>query len=255
MKKVFPLAFLLVLLCSAGLYAQGGPQLYNMSFDTWSKSGGAWYLYAKDAPASQRIWDSANTGMSKVGMSSMTPEYEHLAVPGPGKAAARIESRKVAWAFIAGNIYNGRFVRAVDLSGVETELGAPFKARPKALRGYYHYVPKRINYAKAPREDMKGKMDEAVVEVILTDWSKPYRQISNKDGFIDADTDPHVIGKATKVIKKGTSGYVAFEVPFEYRSGKTPSYVSFTISASRFGDSQTGASGSVLYVDEFEFVY
>ena len=253
MRK-FLLVFVLVLL-AASAYAQKGPQLYNMSFDTWSKSGGAWYLYYKDAPASKRIWDSGNPGTSILGSNLTTPEYDHVAVRGKGKAAARMESKMVAWAFVAGNLYSGRYVRAVDLAGVETELGAPFNGRPKGLKGYYHYIPKKINHVKAPRENQKGNMDEAIIDVLLMDWSQPYRQISHKTGFIDPDKDSHVIARAHLIIKKGTSGYVPFEIPFIYRNDKTPSYAAFTISASRFGDNQTGASGSVLYVDEFEFTY
>ena len=237
------------------LAAHGGPQLYNMGFDIWSKSGSTWYLCPKDTPASKRVWDSANPGTGKLGMNLATPEYEHVAVPGKGKAAARLESRKVAWAFVAGNLYNGHYVKAVDLAGVETQLGTPFNGRPKSLKGYYHYIPKKINHVKAPRENLKGKTDEAIIDVILMDWSEPYTQISHKTGFIDPDTDPHVIARAHLIIKKGTSGYVPFEIPFVYRNGKTPSYAAFTISASRFGDSQTGGSGTVLYVDEFAFTY
>lgn len=253
MRKILLVFVALALAFSAA--AQKGPQLYNMSFDTWSKSGGIWYLCPKDTPASKRVWDSANPGTGKLGMNLATPEYEHVAVKGKGKAAAKLESRMVVWAFIAGNLYNGHFVRAVDLAGVETELGTPFKGRPKSLKGYYHYIPQQISHAKAPRENLKGKMDEAIIDVLLMDWSKPYTQISHKTGFIDPDTDPHVIARANLIIKKGTSGYVPFEIPFQYRNGKTPSYAVFTISASRFGDNQTGGSGTVLYVDEFEFSY
>ncbi|MBR3076269.1 MAG: PCMD domain-containing protein [Bacteroidales bacterium] len=249
------LLLLFALLASASAFAQGGPQLYNSGFDTWSKIGGAWYPYSKNAPVSQRIWDTPNPGTSKLGINSTTPEYEHVAVPGPGKAAARIESRKLAWAFVAGNLYNGHFVRAVELQGVETVLGAPFTARPKSLKGYYHYIPKRINHAKAPMDNMEGRMDEGLIEVLFMDWDKPYTQISHKDGFLDAEKDPHIVGRAYLLLKKSTSGYVPFEIPVVYRNGKTPRYAVFTITPSRFGGFQTGASGSVLYVDEFSFAY
>ena len=139
------LAALLAVLLPSALNAQAGQQLYNMNFDTWSKSGKCWNLYEKDAPASHRIWDSPNPGTSKMGMNIATPEYEHVAVAGKGKAAARIESRKLAWTFLAGNIFNGRFIRVVDMAGAESQLGAPFTGRPKSLSGYYHYIPKKIN--------------------------------------------------------------------------------------------------------------
>lgn len=237
------------------IHAQNGPQLYNMGFDEWSKTKGVWYPYAASAGPDQRIWDSGNAGLHTLGMTSVSPDYKHLAVPGEGKAAARIESKKIAWAFVAGNLYSGKFVRMVEMKGAESILGAPFTARPKSLSGYYHYIPKKINHAKAPYEDMDGKMDEGLIEVLLMDWDQPYRQVTHRDGFIDAEKDPHIIGRAYLVIKRGTSGYVHFDIPVTYRNGKTPSYASFTLTSSRLGGSQTGASGSVLYVDELQFNY
>lgn len=248
-------AFFFFAFVSYALSAQNSPQLYNMGFDNWSKSGGVWRLYEKDAPASSRIWDSANPGLGKLGINSTTPEYTHVAVEGEGEAAARIESKKVAWAFVAGNVFSGRYIRLVDMAGVETELGAPFNGRPKSLSGYYHYIPRKINYADPPYEDMMGRSDEALIEVLLMDWEKPRRMVSHVDGFIDPENDPHIIGRAQLVIKRGTSGYVHFDVPFVYRNGKTPRYVSVVATSSRLGSFNTGASGSVLYVDEFEFGY
>ena len=103
-KKVFGavLAFLL----TAAAQAQ---QIPGMDFDTWSKTGGSWYPYAKDAPASARAWDSANKGLSLLGVNTTTPEYDHVAVSGKGKAAAKVVSKKVLWAFVAGNLFTGLF--------------------------------------------------------------------------------------------------------------------------------------------------
>ena len=257
MKHFSPklICLLLPLLAAFSLSAQSGPQLYNLSLDSWSKQGGVWRVYDKDAPAAKRIWDTANPGLGKLGINSTTPEYEHVAVKGEGKAAARIESKKVAWAFVSGSLFNGRFVKLVDMAGVETELGTPFTARPKKLSGYYHYKPGKINFTDDEHESLKGRTDEALIEVLLMDWDKPHRQLSHVDGFIDSDKDPHIIGRAQVIIKKGTSDYVHFDVPFEYRSGKTPRYIMFSIASSRLGGFGTGASGSVLYVDEFELGY
>lgn len=255
MKNYRKLLVLLMLAVPALLHAQSGPQLYNMGFDEWNKSGGVWRIYSKDAPASKRIWDSANPGMGKFGINSSTPDYEHVAVKGEGKAAVRIESKKVPFAFVAGNVFTGHYIRLVDLAGVETELGAQFTARPKSLKGYYHYSPRKINYTEEPYDSMKGKTDEGLIEILLMDWEKPRHQISHIDGFINSDTDPHIIGRAQLIIKRGTSGYVPFEVPFVYRNSKTPRYVSVAITSSRLGPYNTGASGSVLYVDELEFTY
>lgn len=251
MKKKILISLLTVLL-AAPMQAQ---QVYNMDFDVWSKSSGAWNLYPKGAPDSRKVWDTANKGLSLLGINGTTPEYDHVAVPGQGKAAAKIVSRKVVWAFVAGNLYTGRFVRIVNFAGAELDFGVPFTARPKSLSGYVHYIPKKIDYAKAPYQGKKGKLDEGYVEVILTDWDHPDKIVTNDGGFVDGATDPHVIGRAVLDLTKDTGGYIPFEIPFEYRNGKTPRYVVITATSSRYAAFFTGGSGSTLYVDEFRFNY
>ena len=249
-KKLIILS--LALLGAGSIHAQ---QLYNMSFDTWSKSSGAWNLYAKDAPPDRQVWDTANHGLSLLGINGTSPEYKHVAVPGKGKAAAKIESKKVLWAFVAGNLYTGSFGRIVNFAGAELNFGVPFRARPKSLSGYVHYIPKPVNYAREPYLDRKGKPDTGRIEVILTDWDKPYNIVTNYEEFIDGATDPHVIGRAVLDLDKDTGGYVHFDIPIEYRSGEMPKYVVITVAASKLGAYFTGGSGSTVYVDEFQFHY
>ena len=251
MKKSLSIA-LLILLNAFSLHSQ---QLYNMSFDTWSKSSGAWNLYPKDASASRRVWDTANHGLSLLGINGTSPEYSHVAVPGKGKAAAKIESKKVLWAFVAGNLYTGSFGRIVNFAGAELNFGVPFKARPKSLSGYVHYIPKTVNYAKDPYLHLKGKGDTGRIEVILTDWNEPYHIVTNYEEFIDGATDPHVIGRAVLDLDRDTGGYIHFDIPFEYRSDKMPKYVVITVASSKLGAYFTGGSGSTMYVDEFQFNY
>ena len=254
MKRRLTLVAAALLQCTM-LRAGDGPQLYNMSFDHWSKVSGAWMPYAKGASEKQKIWDSANKGLSILGVNGTQPEYRHLAVEGEGKAAARITSTKVLWAFVAGNIYTGQFIRVVNFSGAEMTMGVPFTARPRSLSGYFHYIPGKINFVKAPYGNLKGTTDRGRIEVILTDWDKQYHINSNDEEFIDAATDPHVIGHGELIIESGTDGYVRFDIPIEYRSAKTPSYVSINAASSYYGAYFTGASGSVLYLDELKFNY
>ena len=230
-------------------------QLYNMDFDHWSKSSGSWNPYPKGAGQYQLVWDTANRGLSVLGVNGTVPEYDHVAVPGEGKAAAKIVSRKVVWAFVAGNLFTGRFIRVVDLSGAEIDFGAPFSARPRSLSGYVHYIPRKIDYAKEPYLGMKGRMDEGYVEVILTDWDKPDHIVTTERDFQDWEGDPHVIGRATLDLTKDTGGYIPFEIPIEYLDGRTPGYVVITAASSRYGAYFTGGTGSTLYVDEFRFNY
>lgn len=238
----------LSLLAACMLQAQ---QLSNMGFDTWSKQGGVWYPYAKDAPASQRVWDSANKGLSALGVNTTVPEYEHVVTP--GKAAAKVQSRKVLWAFVAGNLFTGRFIKVVDLSGAEMDFGVPFSGRPKTLSGYYHYLPKAINFAQDPYKHLKGRPDIGRIEVILTDWTEPQHVVTTEQPFLDAEKNPHVIGRAVLDLDKATDDYVSFEIPIEYRNGKTPGYAFIFVTPSRYGAYFTGGSGSTVYVDGFRF--
>ena len=253
--RFIPFWVLLILSVAPLLHAQGGPQLYNLNFDAWSKTSSAWDPYPADATEDQKIWDTANHALSLLGINGTTPEYEHVAVSGEGKAAAKVVSKKVVWAFVAGNLYTGHFDRIVKFSGAELTFGIPFTARPKSLSGYVHYIPSKVNFAKPPYQELKGQTDCGSIEVLLTDWKKPFHIITNYESFYDGATDPHVIGRAFLELKADTKGYIHFEVPFEYRSAKTPKYIVIAIAASEFGAFFTGGSGSTLYVDELQFNY
>ena len=249
MKKVLTL-LLTICICSL-VNAQ---QLYNMSLDEWSKQGRSWNPFPKDASEKQLVWDSANRGMKVLGVNTTMPEYDHVAVPGPGKAAAKIVSRKVTWAFAAGSLFTGHFIRVVNFSGIEMDNGTPFTGRPKSMSGYYHYQPGVINYAKEPCLSMKGKTDIGQIEVALYDWPKVLRNVTT-DGHFDPEADPHLIGRGVLKLTQATDGYIHFEIPIEYRRGSTPTYVGINILSSALGEYFTGSSETVLYVDELQFNY
>ncbi len=236
-------------------YAQSGPQLYNMNFDTWSKKKAQWCPYAKDASGAEQVWDTANKGLSLLGKNGAVPEDKIVAVKGEGKRAAKVCSMNVVWAFAAGALYTGDFVRIVNFSGAELAMGVPFTARPKTLEGYYYYIPGIINHAKAPYEDMEGKRDVGQIEVLLADWDSPQTVCTNTGQFIDVENDPHIIGRGNLYLTRDTKGYIRFSMPIEYRNARTPKYVVITTASSRFGSYFTGADGSTLYLDEFEFTY
>ena len=250
MKKIC--FFLGVLTCAFPLSAQ---QLYNMDFDVWSKSGGAWNLYAKDTPASRQIWDSANKGTAILGINGTTPEYKHVAVEGKGKAAVKIASRKAFGMFVAGNLYNGSYVRTVNMSGAEMYHGVPFSGRPRSLSGYCHYLPGTIDYAKAPYEHLKGKLDYGHIDIILTDWEGPLHVDTTEGKVYNPVTDPHVIGSAVLDLREDTGGYIHFEILINYKDARKPGYVVITAASSALGAYFTGSSKSVMYVDEFRFNY
>lgn len=134
MRKVLT-ALLLFVSCS--LLAQ--EQLDNMNFDQWSKVKGTWYPSSKNGKS---VWGTSNPGTSILRINSTVPEYDHVATAGSGKAAAKIVSRKLVWAFLTGNLFTGEFVRVVKFSGAEMYNGVPFHSRPMTdLHWKMHKLP------------------------------------------------------------------------------------------------------------------
>lgn len=232
-------------------------QLYNMGFDEWWINGKIWYPFAEDAEPS--VWDSANPGAATFIGSSTTPENTFVV---EGKAA-RMESKYAVIAFAAGNIYTGGFGKIAGV-GAELDWGVPFASRPKSLKGYYSYSPKpidRVNKEKLAADGMDadallGTMDRCQIQVILTDWDGPFHVNTNAGQFVDIEKDEHIIAHALLETDVTTDGYEPFELELVYRDKtRTPKYVVISACASYLGDYFTGGVGSLMYVDEFEFVY
>lgn len=229
-------------------------QLYNMSFDEWHSEGKTWYPYPDGATEAQKVWDSANKATGTFIGSATTPEEDFVAVKGEGKKAAKLKSSFAVVKFAAGSIFVGEFVGLKGL-GAELAWGVPFSSRPSCLKGYYSYSPAVINYSDKEHEDLKGKEDNAHVIVILTDWDAPFHVLSAEKKFVDFKNDPAIIGYGKLQCENTGKVYKDFSVNIEYRSDRIPKWVSIIASSSSLGDYFTGGDGSILYLDEFSFVY
>lgn len=216
-------------------------QLPNLSFDDWSKDNK--YPNA----AGSNVWDSANSSGAAVTTSPSSDAVEGY--------AARLESVSAFGVLAAGNIFTGSFVKLAGL-GAELDWGTPFTSRPLALKGYYKYSPAVINKAKDPYKDMMGQMDQCQILVFLTDWSEPFRVNTNTKQFVNLDNDPGIISLGQISTSEASSDYISFTLPLVYRDNvRVPEYVVIAGASSRYGDYFTGGFGSVLFMDEFEFVY
>lgn len=92
------------------------------------------------------------------------------------------------------------------------------------------------------------------VFVLLTDWEKPFT-VSPPESLVDFDGDSAIIGYGKVVFDKEMEGYERFQVDIVYRNERTPKYVAIVTSSSALGDYFTGGTGSVVYLDEFAFLY
>ena len=225
----------------------------NMGFDLWYKNGSIWY---PNENSSNFYWDTANGGSDAVGVYPTSPEYDHKK---GGASAAKLESKSVALVGLAaGNIYTGKFVKAItslNNPGAELDWGVQFTSRPLALKGYVDYRPGTVNKTNAPYTGMSGKADIGIIQAFITDWSSPFRISTASGKFVNTDTDSGIIAHGAIDVNQ-TSGYIEFVIPLTYRSTtRIPRYLVIAASASKYGDYFTGSTSSVMYVDEFEFIY
>lgn len=230
-------------------------QLDNMSFDDWHEGNPGGYTWFPGLEGVESAWDCANKGVNMMSAVNSTRPEEEFVIKGK---AAKMESVSVFGMFAAGNIYTGEFLKATVSGGVGAELnwGTPFTSRPYSLRGYYAYTPKVIDYASEAYADKKGTMDKCQILVFLADWNEPFHVMTASSTFVDLDNDPGIIalGKIESDVK--TDGYVEFECVLEYRDQvRKPKYIVAVACSSLYGDYFTGGLGSVMYVDEWEFIY
>lgn len=227
----------------------------NMNFDSWYQDGSVWY---PNSDADNFYWDSANGGTSTLKIYPTKPaEPENVYIQGEGKNAARLESMEAALVGLAaGNIYTGKFVKAVislTNPGAELDWGIPFTSRPLALTGYFKYLPVTVN--KGTHNGMSGKTDIGQIQIMLTDWDAPFRINTASGRFVDVGSDPGIIAYGALDLNE-TDSYQPFEIRLDYRDvSRTPKYIVIVAAASKYGDYFTGGAGSVLYLDEFEFIY
>lgn len=224
----------------------------NMNFDSWYQDGGAWY---PNSGSDNFYWDSANGGTKTINIYPTTPaETEHIYA---GANAAKLESKNAALVGLAaGNIYTGKFVKAVmsfTNPGAQLDWGVPFTSRPLGLTGYFKYFPETVD--KGEHNGMFGKTDIGQIQIMLTDWETPFRINTAEQKFVNPDTDTGIIAYGTMDLNE-TQDYTKFTIKLDYRDKtRTPKYIVIVAAASKYGDYFTGGVGSTLYLDEFEFVY
>lgn len=236
-------------------------QLYNMSFDSWSRDGSNEYCFASDASdAEKRVWASPNSTTAFLGKVTCVPERSFVAVSGPGKTAVKLQTQMVnaliSKKLASGCLFTGQMGN-ISISRMNASLkwGVPFTLRPKAMEGYACYRPAAISNAQPPYENRLGETDNGHVFVILCDWTEQFTVDPALSSFVDMENDPAIIGYAKVTFDHTMSGYEKFSLNIEYRNGRTPKYLVIVASSSALGDYFTGGDGSTLYLDEFRFTY
>lgn len=234
-------------------------EVHNMSFDAWYTSGKA---PMPNQSSDYKVWDSANTATAGLGTIPTQQETSHLAVTGDGKSAAKLETMTAFGILAAGNIYTGAFLKVIGMSGASLEWGTPFTSRPLAMKGWFDYTPKTINMSDNSHSSLEGQPDTCQIQVFLTDRADRFQINTSEGKFVDVTSDDIIAygkiesGTATSTKSGLTNGYEPFTIKLDYRSTtRKPTQIVIVAAASKYGDYFTGGKGSVLYLDEFSFVY
>ncbi|MDE7401787.1 MAG: PCMD domain-containing protein [Muribaculaceae bacterium] len=240
----------------------------NASFEDWSSYTAKtllgnrsvvipWSVGDKNAS----FWGSGNEG-SATANTTLTNKSSDMVHS--GAFAARLESKSVMNVLAAGNLFVGTYVETDGTNGV-LSLGRPYNgSHPAKLRFWVNYRPGSGVSIKSENKDFvaleEGGKDHGQIYVALTDEPIEIRTNPSKRKLFDPE-DPHVLAynQVTWTDNFGPDGALQmFELPINYNERaktKRPTHMIIVISASKYGDFFSGASGSLFYLDDFEFVY
>lgn len=243
--------------------------LKEASFEDWSSYSAKTLLGTKNVTLPSAtgdkitaFWGSGNEGSATA---NLTLTDKSTDMVHSGTYSARLESKSALGIIAAGNLFVGYYDKTDGTNGV-LQLGREYNgSHPSAVRVYANYRPGNNVSVKSGNEeyidDMKsGGTDQGHIYIALVDGVYEVRTNPSDRKLFDRN-DEHVLayGQVTWKEAFGPDGQLQLlEIPFEYNERaktKRPTHVVIVCSASKFGDYFSGASGSVMYVDDFELVY
>lgn len=190
-----------------------------------------------------------------------------------GAHCAKLAAAAPVGILAAGNLLTGLFYKDGLTKGV-VEFGQPYawQARPTALRvKYYAEVLGTIDVDKGYGAPLKsGEQDQARIYVAIVDWNSRHKVTSGTSAPTgtwdpangpDAVTEGKIIAYGSLFITQASTGgsMITVDLPLEFYDKTAKPSGSYTLvissATSAYGDFMTGCSSSVMYVDDFEWVY
>ena len=244
---------------------EAGVQMPNAGFEEWHQDGKPWYPYAAGGT---EFWGTGNKGSTTLGADYNITTRDSDVRPGStGKYSARLESKFVGVGSLgklaAGNIFAGSFGETSGMGGtVHMGRAFDFNAKPKALRVWCKYTP---------GDGDKGRIFVCLVNMTnggtyhVVDTNNPdATTFSPDDKCLYTDKanpetlEGHIIGYGDLMLETAVSEWTEFEIEIKYwpeYAGEKPNVLMVTASASYEGDYFRGTAGSLMYLDDVEFVY
>ena len=230
----------------------------NASMEDWSNYTDK--IIIPGAGGQRTFWDTGNHGSStmNVTLTNGSTDMFHT-----GSKSAKLNSMFVGLGGLigklaAGNLFVGNYARTSGTNGV-IDFGRPYDgSHPDNLRVWVNYRPAKVS-STGKHLTSTSQYDEGQIYVAFT------------TGIVTVDTS-----KESTLFNKDSEsvlGYGEFNftgnygddnslkelvIPVKWKTGASktkPTHMIIVCSASRYGDYFEGGNGSVMYVDDFEFVY
>ena len=259
----------------ASFSTPNGVQIPNGDMEIWTNLDKAPMLPYAD----KQWWDTGNHGSSTVG-GNVTVCSDDVRPGSTGVRSAKLQSQYVVVKFAAGNIFFGTYLGTSGTNGI-IGFGQPFTFdyKPEKLTLWYKGSVGIIDKGSGVGDIGQGDSDKAQIYVWLcnstqqyevntgdtTSFLNPDGTYANKDGEVPGlvaygywnRTNTSTVLNGVEVENPSYSDWTKLEIPLVYKEGVTekPNMLVISCAASAYGDYFTGSTGSVMYVDDFEFVY
>lgn len=235
----------------------------NAGFEEWSTFVDNNKVIMPSASGTKEWWDSGNHGSATM---SKTLTDKSSTVKHSGQYSVYMQSMFVGvgsiGAFAAGNIFAGTYDKTnMATMGGELTFGRPFNgSRPVKLVGYCYYKPATVNHTNPQAPIKEGDQDQGIVYVALTTGVS--KIVANKESAQVFDKNGDGVVAYGEMVFTGEYGSMSemkrFEItlqPMAAYNLKRATHIILTAASSRYGDFFAGADGSVMYLDDLEFIY
>lgn len=226
----------------------------NGNMEEWSTYGSS--VVFPGTGSTRTFWDSGNQGASilRQTLTSGSEDMYHS----PSKSA-RLETKTIASKLAAGNLFVGEFGALSGMTGASLTFGRQYSggSHPDALSVWVNYRPKSVTSAGQGLQ--KGDPDHGQIYVAFTSGAV---SIDTNKGQLFDPNSPAVLGYGQYTFEGVPYGddnqLKNLEIPIKWNANARstrPTHIVIVCSASKYGDYFVGATGSLMYLDDFELIY
>lgn len=205
------------------------------------------------------FWSSGNQG---AGAANMVLTDKYTGMVHSGQYSCRLESKSALGVLAAGNVFSGIFAGTEDGTNGILDLGREYDgSHPSAVRVWANYRPgAKCSVKESGLDITDGGTDHGQIYVALVSDIVEIHTSSTKRQLMSPDRSEVIaFGEVTWKGNFGADNTLEMiDIPFEYNSkAKTvrPKYMVIVCAASKYGDYFSGSVGSVMVLDDFQFVY